>query len=86
MINLFRRFVAEEEGQSTVEYMLLISVVVIAIVAAAYVFMPTFQSGVQELSSDVSNILNSGKIGSVGTDRDGAGGGGGGGGGPGGGT
>ncbi len=63
MTNLIQRFIAEEEGQSTVEYMLLISVIVIAIVAAAYVFIPTFQSGVQSLSTDVSSILGTGKIG-----------------------
>ena len=33
----------DEEGQSTVEYMLLISVIVIAIVAAAYVFIEPFK-------------------------------------------
>jgi Flp pilus assembly pilin Flp len=63
------RFIQEEEGQSTVEYMLLISVIVIAIVAAAYIFFPTFQQGVQELAKDVSSILDSGKIGQVGFDR-----------------
>jgi Flp pilus assembly pilin Flp len=63
------RFVREEEGQATVEYMLLISVIVIAIVAAAYVFIKPFQQGVQKLAEDVSSILDSGKIGSTGTDR-----------------
>ena len=43
---MFRK---SRSGQSTVEYMLLISVVVIAIVAAAYVFLDPFQSGVEEL-------------------------------------
>jgi hypothetical protein len=32
-------------------------------VAAAYVFIPTFQSGVEALSADVSSILGTGKIG-----------------------
>jgi len=49
-------------GQSTVEYMMLISVIVIAIVAAAYVFIPTFQSGVQALADDVSSTLSTGNI------------------------
>ena len=63
--------------------MMLISVIVIAIVAAAYVFIPTFQSGVQELANDVSFSLSTGHtVGGPG----GAGGGGGGGGAPGGGT
>ena len=49
-------------GQSTVEYMLLISVVVIAIVAAAYVFLDPFQSGVEELGTDVQDALSTGNI------------------------
>ena len=54
-------------GQSTVEYMLLISVVVIAIVAAAYVFLDPFQSGVEELGNEVSNALSTGNIRSSGS-------------------
>lgn len=69
MITMLNNFVREEEGQSTVEYMLLISVIVIAIVAAAYVFLEPFQKGVEALAQDVSSILDSGKIGEVGTDR-----------------
>jgi uncharacterized protein (UPF0333 family) len=49
-------------GQSTVEYMLLISVVVIAIVAAAYVFLPFFQEGVEDLGNDISKTLGTGDI------------------------
>ncbi len=59
----------DEEGQSTVEYMLLISVIVIAIVAAAYVFIDPFKQGVQDLANDVKKILSDGKIGRVGTTR-----------------
>ncbi|MFH1463810.1 MAG: Flp family type IVb pilin [Pseudomonadota bacterium] len=68
-MNAITRFVREETGQSTVEYMLLISVIVIAIVAAAYVFVPTFQAGVQALANDIKSILDTGKIGSTGTTR-----------------
>ena len=49
-------------GQSTVEYMLLISVVVIAIVAAAYVFVPKFGEGVGLVGDDVSETLEHGHI------------------------
>ena len=59
----------EEEGQSTVEYMLLISVIVIAIVAAAYVFIQPFKDGVLDLANDVKRILSEGKIGRLGTTR-----------------
>ena len=70
MINAISRFVREEEGQSTVEYMLLISVIVIAIVAAAYVFVDPFKKGVEDLAKDVSKILATGKIGdNIGQDR-----------------
>lgn len=68
-MNALTRFVREEEGQSTVEYMLLISVIVIAIVAAAYIFIPTFSEGVDALAKDIKSILDSGKIGSTGTNR-----------------
>lgn len=46
-----------EGGQTATEYMMVISVVVIGVVAAAYVFVPSFQTGVFDLSNDVSNIL-----------------------------
>ena len=61
--------IKDEEGQSTVEYMLLISVIVIAIVAAAYVFIEPFKQGVLDLANDVKKILSDGKIGRVGTTR-----------------
>ena len=61
--------IKDEEGQSTVEYMLLISVIVIAIVAAAYVFIDPFKAGVQNLAEDIKKILSDGKIGRVGTTR-----------------
>ena len=57
------RFWSDEEGQTATEYMLLISVIVIAVVAAAYIFVPTFQAGVSALSVDVSTILDTGCIG-----------------------
>ena len=66
---MFRELLKDEEGQSTVEYMLLISVIVIAIVAAAYVFIDPFKQGVQDLANDVKRILSDGKIGRVGTTR-----------------
>lgn len=68
-MNAIARFVREEKGQTATEYMLLISVIVIAIVAAAYVFIKPFQDGVQALANDIKEILDSGKIGTVGTDR-----------------
>ena len=66
---MLNQLIHDEEGQSTVEYMLLISVIVIALVAAAYVFVPTFKEAVADLAGDVKRILSTGKIGSVGTSR-----------------
>ncbi len=54
------RLVRSRKGQTTSEVMLLISVIVIAIVAAAYIMIPTFQDGVQDLAEDISYILSSG--------------------------
>ena len=55
-----RRFLADEGGQTATEYMLIISVVVIAVVAAAYAFLPNFQDGVEELAEDVKFLLDTG--------------------------
>jgi Flp pilus assembly pilin Flp len=66
---MLNELLKEEEGQSTVEYMLLISVIVIAIVAAAYVFIDPFRQGVLDLANDVKRILSDGKIGRIGTTR-----------------
>ena len=66
---MIKELLKDEEGQSTVEYMLLISVSVIAIVAAAYVFIEPFKQGVLDLGKDVKKILSDGKIGRVGTTR-----------------
>ena len=66
---MIHELLRDEEGQSTVEYMLLISVIVIAIVAAAYVFIDPFRQGVLDLAKDIKKILSDGKIGRVGTTR-----------------
>ena len=63
---------ASERGQAATEYMALVSVVVIAVVAAAWTFVPGFQDGVGALATDVSTILDTGAIGGVGLPRDGA--------------
>ena len=66
---MIQELLNDEEGQSTVEYMLLISVIVIAVVAAAYVFIEPFKQGVLDLGKDIKKILSDGKIGRVGTTR-----------------
>ena len=68
---MFGRLRRTRVGQTATEYMLIISVIVIALVAAAYVFVPEFQSGVSALASDVSTMLATGQIGGVGFNRGG---------------
>lgn len=66
---MIKNFIRNEEGQTATEYMLIVSVIVIAVVAAAYVFVPQFQAGVQKLAEDVSTILDGGYIGDQGQKR-----------------
>ncbi len=47
-------------GQSVVEYMLVISVLVIAMVVAAYSFIGPFASGFGAMRQDVGVVLGSG--------------------------
>jgi Flp pilus assembly pilin Flp len=60
---MIRNFLRDESGQTATEYMLIVSVIVVAVVAAAYLFIDPFRAGVEELAADVSTILDSGKIG-----------------------
>jgi len=57
-----KNFFRDESGQTATEYMLIISVVVIAVVAAAYVFVEPFQQGVETLGTKVMTILDKGCI------------------------
>ena len=50
------------KGQTGTEYMLIISVVVIAVVAAAYVYVPEFKTGVMTLGTKVMTIMDKGCI------------------------
>ena len=52
----------KSRGQTATEYMLIISVVVIAVVAAAFAFVPAFSEGVVALGENVKNILDIGCI------------------------
>lgn len=44
-------------GVGVTEYMLLISVLVVAIVAIGWTFAPTFRTGTYSLANDIKNIL-----------------------------
>jgi len=45
----------DERGQSATEYMLIIAVVVLGLVAAASRFVPKFNSSVEQLGDRISN-------------------------------
>jgi uncharacterized protein (UPF0333 family) len=47
-------------GQSTVEYLLVVSVLVIALVVAAYAFLGPFEEGYEAMTDDVGTVLSSG--------------------------
>lgn len=49
--------VQNEKGQSATEYMLVIAVVVLGLVAAASQFIPKFQEGVTKTSANVIEAL-----------------------------
>ncbi|OGQ04914.1 MAG: hypothetical protein A3F82_08530 [Deltaproteobacteria bacterium RIFCSPLOWO2_12_FULL_44_12] len=46
-----------QKGQSATEYMLIIAIVVLGLVAAASRLIPKFQDGVEELSNNVVETL-----------------------------
>ncbi|MBM4366608.1 MAG: hypothetical protein FJ102_10375 [Deltaproteobacteria bacterium] len=48
-------------GQSTVEWMLLVAVITVGLVAAAYAFLPGFSQGVDGLESDLGNLFAQGE-------------------------
>ena len=47
-------------GQSTVEWMLIVAMIVVGLVVAAYAFVPGFQRGVRELGTDVTSLFAQG--------------------------
>ncbi len=59
-MSFLRRLFSEQRGQTTTEYMLIIGVIVAALLAAAYLFIPQFQGGVQELGDNVKSTLGQG--------------------------
>ncbi len=69
MLDLAKRLIRDEEGQTATEYMLIISVIVVAVVAAAYIFIQPFQTGVNNLANDVRSILAGGVVNGSGIKR-----------------
>ncbi len=48
-------------GQSTIEWMLIVSVLAIGLAVAAYAFIPGFQSGVKGLGIDIDTLFAAGE-------------------------
>ncbi len=55
-----KRLLRDQRGQTTTEYMVIIGVIVAALLAAAYLFIPEFKSGVQDLGKNVKGTLGEG--------------------------
>lgn len=63
-----------EAGQGTVENMLVVSVLTVAILGASYAFVPVFSGGVEALGRDIARVLEAGSIGDGGAATNGVGG------------
>lgn len=50
------------QGQSTVEWALVISVVLVAIVAAAYAFVPSFSTAMRDAGRSMSEVYTTGDL------------------------
>ena len=57
IISIIRKLKHNNRGQSSTEYMLIIAVVVLGLVAAASKLIPMFSSGVQKLGANVVQTL-----------------------------
>ena len=57
-----RRWRHNRIGQAATEYMLVVSVVVLATVGAGYAFVPKFRAGVRDLARDAKHMLASGDV------------------------
>lgn len=57
---LSRHAARRRAGQSTVEYFLVIAVIVVAVVAVAYSFIDPFSDGYQAMTEDARQVLTAG--------------------------
>ena len=48
-------------GQSTVEWMLIVSMLVVGLAAAGYAFIPDFRKGIDELGGRIDNLYAQGE-------------------------
>ncbi len=59
-MEILKKLLREEKGQTATEYMVLMASVVAAILGAAYVFKDKFETGVGEMGDNVETNLSSG--------------------------
>jgi Flp pilus assembly pilin Flp len=59
----------DSRGQAATEYMMLISVVTVAVVAASFTYVPAFKVAVFNLAEQVEVMLDGGTIGEAGYSR-----------------
>jgi Flp pilus assembly pilin Flp len=56
----FKRWLADEKGQGTVEYLLVIGVIVVAVVGAGYLFKDPIAKFIEQVATNVMKTLGSG--------------------------
>ncbi len=56
--NRARRFLARRQGQSTVEYMLYVSVIIVGFCATAYIFIGPLDSGWDKVKNDITVVMD----------------------------
>jgi FlaG/FlaF family flagellin (archaellin) len=59
-MSVARPFARPRAAQSTVEYLLVIAVISVALAAAAYVFIEPFSQGYEKMTDDAGLVLSSG--------------------------
>ncbi len=59
-MSLFKKLFKDEGGQTTIEYVLIIGVIVAGALLAAWLFIPAFKDGVKELAASIKSALSKG--------------------------
>lgn len=59
-MSVIRKLLRDEKGQTTIEYVLIIGVIVAAALAAAWLFVPAFKEGVTQLAASIKSALSRG--------------------------
>jgi Flp pilus assembly pilin Flp len=59
-MRFLKKLYKDEGGQTTMEYVLIIGVIVAGALLAAWLFIPAFKSGVQELANAIKDALTKG--------------------------